>query len=194
MVQLVPQALMHMVGEDCVFLLRMSYMYVTLFARRLCISYVDPKALALLLACCLIVLNTNPGVHPIGIGDVARHIIAKAILFILKSDIQDAVGSMQLCAGQIAEVEAAIHAMRELFEKDETEALLLVNASNAFHALTTLLIIRRLSPLSAVLVNTHHASTKLYADGTTLLFPRRNYTRGPTSHADVCHSIDLCCE
>ena len=98
-------------------------MYGTLFARRLCTSYVDPEALALLLAYCL----KNLGVRPTGIGEVARHIIAKAILFILKSDILETVGSMQLCAGQIAEVEAAIHAMRELLEKDETEALLLVN-------------------------------------------------------------------
>ena len=102
-------------------------MYGTLFERRLCTSYVDPEALALLLAYCLIALNKNLGVRPTGIGEVARHIIAKAILFILKSDILETVGSMQLCAGQIAEVEAAIHAMRELLEKDETEALLLVN-------------------------------------------------------------------
>ena len=66
---------------------------LALVARRLFTSYVDPQALAPLLACCLTALNKNPGVRPIGIGKFARHIIAKAILFILKSDIQEATGS-----------------------------------------------------------------------------------------------------
>ena len=63
--------------------------------------------------------------------------------------------------------------MREVFEKDETEALLLVDASNAFNVLnrkTALLNIRHLCPsLSTVLINTYRASTELYVDGTTLL-------------------------
>ena len=41
----------------------------------------------------LIALDKNPGVHPIGIGDTARCIIAKAILNITR---QEAAGSIQL--------------------------------------------------------------------------------------------------
>lgn len=78
-------------------------------ARRICTSFVDPKSLSSFLSCRLIALDKNPGVRPIGIGDTARRIIAKAILFVVKLDVQDseATGSLQLCGGQIAGIEAA---------------------------------------------------------------------------------------
>lgn len=60
----------------------------------------------------LIALDKNPGVRPIGIGDTARRIIAKAILNICRQDIQGAAGSLQLCAGQISGIEAVVHAVR----------------------------------------------------------------------------------
>ena len=81
-------------------------------AKRICTSYVDPKCITVLLACRMIALNKNPGVCPIGIGYTARHIIAKAVLLITKADIQEAVGSLQLCAGEILGFEAAVHAVR----------------------------------------------------------------------------------
>ena len=87
------------------------------------------------MACRLIALNKNPGVRPIGIGETPRHLIAKAILSITKGDVQDAAGALQLCTGQISGIEAAVHSVRSLFEKDETEAVLLVDANNAFNAL-----------------------------------------------------------
>ena len=56
-----------------------------------------------------------PGVRPIRICETPRRIIAKAVLFATKGDIQDAAGSMQLCAGQISGIEAAIRAMRSIY-------------------------------------------------------------------------------
>ena len=50
-----------------------------------------------------------------------------AILF----DILEVAGSFQLCAGQDSDNEAAVHAMREVFGDSSTEAVLLVNISNA---------------------------------------------------------------
>ena len=47
----------------------------------------------------------------------------------------EAAGTLQLCVGQEAESEAAIHAMCHIFEDAESEAVLLVNASNAFNSL-----------------------------------------------------------
>ncbi len=78
-----------------------------------------------LLACRLIAFDKKPGVRPIGIGDTARRIIAKAILRVTRQDIQEVAGSVQLCAGQISGTEAAVHAARTLFNKDDTEAVLL---------------------------------------------------------------------
>ena len=99
-------------------------------ARRLCTSFVDPKGLSALLACRLIALDKCPGVRPIGICETARRIISKAVLQVTRADLQDAAGSLQLCAGQIAGIEAAVHTMKEAFAREETEAVLLVDASN----------------------------------------------------------------
>ena len=44
-------------------------------------------------------------------------------------------GPLQTCAGLKAGIEASIHAMRTIFEDDDTEAILLVDADNAFNRL-----------------------------------------------------------
>ena len=146
---------------------------LALTAQRLCTDLVDPASVAPLLSCRLIALDKNPGVRPIGIGDTVRRIIAKAILSITKQDLQEAAGSMQLCAGQIAGIEAGVHAVHTLFQKEDTEAVLLVDASNAFNALnrqTVLHSIQRLCPaLATPLINTYRAPSELYMDGDVLL-------------------------
>ena len=60
----------------------------------LCSYYVDPDAISSLLACRMIALDKCPGVWPIRIGDTACRIIARAVLSVVKSDIQDAAGAM----------------------------------------------------------------------------------------------------
>jgi len=77
-------------------------------ARRICSPYANPTLIAPLLACRLIALDKDPGVRPIGIGDTARRIIAKALLALVGPDIQEASGCQQMCGGQIAGIEAAV--------------------------------------------------------------------------------------
>ena len=84
-------------------------------ARRIASFYVDPASIHPLLVCRLIVLDKCPGVRPIGVGEVTQRIIAKSILTVVRDDVQEAAGSVQLCAGQISGVEAAIHAVSENF-------------------------------------------------------------------------------
>ena len=154
---------------------------LALVAKRLCTSYVDPKCVSPLLACRLIALDKNPGVRPIGIGDTARRIIAKAILFIARPDVQDTSGCLQLCGGQISGIEAAVHAVRTAFESDENEAVLLADASNAFNSLNrqvALHNIRRLCPpLATILINTYRAPTELFIDGDAI-FSQEGTTQG----------------
>ena len=107
---------------------------LALVTKRICTELVDPATIAPPMSSHLIALDKNPGVYPIEIGDTARRIIAKAILNITRQDVQEVAGS-QLCAGQISGIEAAVHAVRSFFHKEETEALLLVDARNAFNSL-----------------------------------------------------------
>ena len=49
--------------------------------------------------------------------------------------MEDVIGSKQLCAGQPARAEVVVHTMRELFKNGDTEAVLLVDASNGFNGM-----------------------------------------------------------
>ena len=146
---------------------------LALLACRLCTQVVHHSTLAPLLACRLIALDKNPGVRPIGRCEVSRRIISKAILCVIKDDIQDAAGSNQLCGGQVASIEAAVHAVRQSFGLEEMEGILLVDASNAFNSLNranALANIHCLCPsFSIVLTNTYQKSTELILGRDTLL-------------------------
>ena len=74
------------------------YQSLAATARRLCTCFV---VVSVCLACRLIALSKNPGVRPIGIGETVRRIIAKSVLSVIRGDIQDAAGTVQLCAGRI---------------------------------------------------------------------------------------------
>ena len=128
--------------------------------------------LAPFLACRLVALDKCPGVCPIGIGDTVRRIMAKAVLEITRVDIQDAAGSVQLCAGQISGCEAAVHFVHENFHLENTEAALLVDATNAFNSLNRMSALHNIQLLcpsiAKILINCYRASTKLFIDGDIL--------------------------
>ena len=56
-------------------------------ARLLATEYLDPNTLEAFVACRLVPLDKNPGVCPIGIGEVTRRIVAICICWVLRKDI-----------------------------------------------------------------------------------------------------------
>ena len=86
-------------------------------------------------SCRLIALDKNPGVRPIGIGEVLRQIIGRTILKCIQLDLKLLGGNVQLCLGQKCGIEHAIHSLREAFNSDESEAVLQNDAKNAFNSL-----------------------------------------------------------
>ena len=56
-------------------------------------------------------------------------------MMIFKKDITDAAGPLQLSAGQEAGDEASIHAIQDIFANEDTEAVLLIDAENAFNSI-----------------------------------------------------------
>ena len=85
------------------------------------------------LACPLIPLDKNPGLRPIGIGEVLRRIAGKVTHF--RTEIVTSVGSLPFCAGQEVGCESIIHAIHAIYEDETCEAVLLVDASNAFNSI-----------------------------------------------------------
>jgi len=75
---------------------------------------------------CSIALDKCPGVRPIGVWEVVHRIVSKAALFVIRSDIQEAAGSHQLCAGQLASFESAIYALWSHFTLRESSWLVWV--------------------------------------------------------------------
>ena len=146
---------------------------IALFARRLCTTYLSPEMLSPFLACRLIALDKSPGVRPIGVCEVVRRIVAKAALHVIRDDIQAVAGPLQLCTGQIAGTEAAVHVVRSLFGHADSDAILLVDASNALNSLNrsvALHNIQQLCPsLACVLINTYRSPASLFISGDTLL-------------------------
>ena len=150
-------------------------------AQRLATTYIDPASLDAYVASRLIPLNKHPGVRPIGIVEVLRRIISKSILSIIKHDIQDAAGSLQLCAGQECGIEAAIHAMRKVFESAESEGILLADATNAFNSVNREVFLRNVQhlcpALAPIAINCYRHPARLFVDGESLLF-REGITQG----------------
>ena len=136
------------------------------------------KQLEAFLACRLIPLDKQSGVRPTGIGEILRRVIGKI----------EATGSIQLCAGQNASSEAAIHAVYEMFNKESTEAVLMVDASNAFNAINREEFLHNtkiLCPSVSTYVNNCYSSpTDLYIQGGRSIKSEEGTTQGdPTAMA-----------
>ena len=104
----------------------------------------ENKSLEALIACRLIPLNKNPGLRPIGVGEVLRRIAGKVLMKILKKDAMHAAGSLQIFAGQENRAEAAIRAMYDIYNNEHSEAVLLVDAKNAFNSIDRNVIIHNI--------------------------------------------------
>ena len=135
-------------------------------ARKLARKLVDPDSLDTFTACRLIPLDKNPGIRPIGIGEVLRRIIGKSITSLLKPEILSSTAPLQACAGLQGGVEAAIHALRNIYEDTDTHGILLVDADNAFNSLNRSAALhntRIICPEFAVyLINTYRKPAKLF--------------------------------
>ena len=106
---------------------------VAVLSRQLATECVDPVGLEALLANRGIAIDKCPGLRPVGVGEMVRRIIGKAVMSVTGEKVQEAVGSLQLRGGQPAGVESAIHAMRGFLDDDASDGILLIDADNAFN-------------------------------------------------------------
>ena len=98
----------------------------------------------------------NP-VHPDGLSALlaCQLIMAKAVMSIVKDDVLKAAGPLQVC------LEAAIHAMREIFANIDIHGILLVDAANAFNSLHRKTVVHNMKficlALATVLAHTYQS-------------------------------------
>ena len=167
---------------------------VALLARKLCTELVDPDPLAAYISCRLIPLDKNPGVRPIGIGEVLRRVIGKSVTTLLKPEILAATAPLQASAGLEGGVEAAIHALRTMYEDEDTHGILLIDADNAFNRLNRKVALHNTSvvcpELYKYLVNTYRKAARLYIPNSNGLYI---LSQEGTTQGDNCASAFYSC-
>ena len=132
-------------------------------------------------------LRSETDRRPIGIGETALRIIGKAIANALSDNIQSAASPLQVCAGHQSGCEAAVHVMHNLSETSEAEAIIFVDAANAFNSLNRKAVlhnIQHLCPsLAKVLFNMYREDVRLFVDRETVLSQERTTQGDPLAMA-----------
>ena len=122
--------------------------------KKLCVEELEsPSSLESFVACRLIPLDRKPGLRPVGVGEVLQRIAGKAVMMLFKNDITYAAGALQLSAGQDAEVEAVVHAMPDSFSEENTQAVLLIDAENAFNSINRKVMLHNMKFLCPLISN-----------------------------------------
>lgn len=98
--------------------------------------------------------------------------MGKAILATVLVDIQKAAGSVQLCAGKIAGIKAAIHAISIAYEDDGVDVAVFMDASNTFNNLNREAALRNIQnicpALAVIATNTYRNASPLCVDQQTI--------------------------
>ena len=115
------------------------------FIKNVCPEEISITSIEPFVACRLIPLDKNPGLRPIGIGEILRRITGKIIVSVVKKEVISSTVSFQVCAGQEAGSEASIHAMEKIFKEESTEAVLLVDAANVFNSINRKVFLHNIS-------------------------------------------------
>ena len=92
----------------------------------------------------MVPLDKNPGLRPAVVGEVLRKIAGKVVMMLCIEDVTKAAGSLQLNAGQDVSAEPAIHTMRDISADVNIDAVLLIDAENAFNSINFKLMLDNL--------------------------------------------------
>ena len=138
-----------------------------------------------LVACRLIPRHKNSGLRPIGVGELLRRISGKVVMMISKQDVMKAAGSLQVYAGQEAGAEAAVQAVHNIFKDHITEAVLLIDAENAFNAINRKAMLHNISVLCPIIFiyisNCYNTPAHSFIIGGTELLSKEGTAQRDTS-------------
>ena len=80
---------------------------ITELSRHIANPIIDLDDIRALMGCRLMALDKCPGVHPIGVGEVSRHILSKVMAAATSTDVEELCGTNQLYSGLKAGIEGA---------------------------------------------------------------------------------------
>ena len=169
------------------------------FTRKLCLEKLDASSLEAFLACRLIPLDKNPGLRPIGVGEILRRIAGKVVVSYTRNDIIDSVGSLQVCAGHKDGCEALIHTMNNIFQDEKTEVALLVNAADAFNAVNAKVFLHNINivcpSITTFVHNCYSRPSRLFAIGGVEISSSEGTTQGdPVAMAVYAIGVQVVCK
>ena len=159
--------------------------------KKLCVEELESASyLESFVACSLIPLDKKPELRPIGLGEVLRRIAAKTVMMLLKNVKPYVTGALQLTAGQDAGVEAVVHTMHQIFSGQNTKAILLIDAENAFNLIDRKVMLHNmkfLCPLiSTYICNCYAAPARLFIFGAGEILSKVGTTQGDTTSMGAC--------
>ena len=107
---------------------------------------------------------------------------------LIADDVLESSGCVQIFAGLKGGAEAAIHAVRKLFEDNDNDAVLLIDASNAFNSLNRKAALHNIGSLCPVMhifaCNLYRPHARLFVHGGAEIFSSEGKTQeGPESMA-----------
>ena len=134
----------------------------------------------------LIPLDINSSLRPVGVEEVLRRIAGNIVIMLCKKDFTKAAWSLQLSASQDAGADAAIHALRHIFADFDTDAVLLIDAENAFNSTNRKLTLQSLKIICAAIasytINCYATPWNLFIIGGAEILYSKGTTQGdPTA-------------
>ena len=142
---------------------------IAIFARNLLTANYHSDFLEGYVSSRLIPLDKNPGIRPIGVGEVLRRIVGKIVSWTITNNIKQAVGLVQTCANHGSGAEAAIHGINSIFDNEGTDTILLIDASNAFNCMNRKVALHNVQiicPIASIyLINSYHHPSRLFVSG-----------------------------
>ena len=100
-------------------------------------------------------------------------------MMLFKNDIKYAACALQLSVGQDAGVEAVVRAMHDIFPKENTDIVLLIDAKNAFNSMVILHNTKLLCPLiSAYICNCYGTPARFRIFGRSEILYKEGTIRG----------------
>ena len=91
--------------------------------KKLSTDLIETQTIEAFLSCRLIPLDKNSGLRPIGVGEFLRRIAGKVIVWILKNNVVNFAGSLQVCVCQEAGIKAAVHSLNSMYKNENNDVV-----------------------------------------------------------------------